>query len=434
MNRTVTDPQPLLFFAWLGLSMLSFLVLIVFLLVKPEILMELPTMSPTVVGWTHLMVLGWLCSLFFAAGYQLTPVVTLNPLASRWMSRVHFSLHLIGMPIMIYAFVTTKYALLSVGATGVVLGFLLFAINTIMSSGLQSKWNHLSVIWMTAIFWLLVGASVALVAVFMRLGLVNSSSFNAVLGVHIHTMLVGFFLMILIGAASKLVPMFMLSPEQPQYGSWIAGILLNICLFAAYFGFKFSSSSYRTALIFVGLAALSAYFAQLAYFALKKRKKWDPGMTLFYLSNLTLLPAWWCFYEFHSTDAGSLQNWQSIRSGVFLLTFITFSGCILGIAQKIVPFMLWHHLYSKHLGKAKVPQTIDLLNEWTLWPIALAYALSALFYLFAIFTYTQQLIRPATACMLIAFILVACNSTQFVSHWRHPVLMPFNNKPSTGRD
>ncbi len=430
MNRTVTDPQPLLFFAWLGLGLSSFLSSIVTLLLQPDILIGRAAMTPTVMAWTHLMILGWLCSIFFAAGYQLTPVVTLKPLASRWLSRIHFAFHLIGMPIMVYAFFTGHYEWLAVGGSLVVTGFVLFVINALLSAGMQSHWNHLSLMWASGIFWLLVGATVALIAVFMRLNLIDGGNFNTVLAVHIHTMIVGFFLMILMAAASKLVPMFMLSPEQPQYGSWVAGMLLNLVMFATYFGFNSLDSHFRSLLSVTLLAAILAYFSQLTYFALKKRRKWDAGMTLFYLANFMLLPAWWQFFRFHSLpDAGATSaSIDTLRAGVFIVTFLAFNGCILGMSQKIVPFMLWHHLYAKHLGKAKVPQTVDLLHAWTLWPIASSYLLSALLYLIALKGQNAALIRPATVFMLLAFFFVACNAPQFIKHWKNPVLIPFKKK------
>ncbi len=428
MNQTVTDPQPLLFFAWLGLGMISFLSSLLTLLIRPDILMALPAMSPTVIAWTHLFILGWLCSLFFAAGYQLTPVVTLNPLASRWMSRIHFVLHLIGMPTMVVSFYTGRYSLLAMGGSFVVFGFILFAINILLSAGLKSKWNHLSLMWVAGIFWLLVGSGVAMVAVFMRLQLVDSSLFSTVLSMHIHTMTIGFFLMILMAAASKLVPMFMLSPEKPQYGTSIAGLTLNGVLFASYFGFHFMDFRYRTALCIIALIALAAYFSQLVFFAITKRRKWDAGMVLFYGANLTLLPVWWFFYRFHNTTNQSPEDLQMLRSAVFTVTFLTFNGCILGMSQKIVPFMLWHHLYSKHLGKAKVPQTIQLLASWTLWSIAIAYLIATFLFLAAQIWNIPQLIRPATIAMLLGFIFVACNAPTFTSHWRHPQLTPFNKK------
>ena len=429
MNQTVTDPQPLLFFAWLGLGMTSFLSSLLTLLIRPDILIALPTMSPTLIAWTHLFILGWLCSLFFAAGYQLTPVVTLNPLASRWMSRIHFALHFIGMPTMVVSFYTGHYPSLAIGGALVVIGFLLFAINMLLSAGLQSKWNYLSLMWVTGIFWLLIGSGVAMVAVFMRLQLVDSSQFNAVLGIHIHTMIVGFFLMILMAAASKLVPMFMLSPEKPQYGTSIAGIVLNAVLFAAYFGFLSMDHHYRTALCMIALIALVAYFCQLAFFARNKRRKWDAGMVLFYAANLSLIPAWCLFYQFHNKNHPNAEDLQMLRSAVFTVTFLTFNGCILGMSQKIVPFMLWHQLYSKHLGKAKVPQTKELLASWTLWPIAIAYLIATSLFLAAQIANLPQLIRPATIAMLLGFIFVACNAPTFASHWRHPQLIPFNKKP-----
>ena len=273
--------------------------------------------------------------------------------------------------------------------------------------------------------------------VFMRLNLIDGGNFNTVLAVHIHTMIVGFFLMILMAAASKLVPMFMLSPEQPQYGSWVAGIALNLIMFATYFGFNSLDSHFRSLLSVTLLAAILAYFSQLTYFALKKRRKWDAGMTLFYLANFMLLPAWWQFFRFHSLpDAGATSaSIDTLRAGVFIVTFLAFNGCILGMSQKIVPFMLWHHLYAKHLGKAKVPQTVDLLHAWTLWPIAGSYLLSALLYLIALKGQNAALIRPATVFMLLAFFFVACNAPQFINHWKTPVLIHSRRNPrQTDRD
>ncbi|MEQ9825687.1 MAG: hypothetical protein ABQ298_14975 [Puniceicoccaceae bacterium] len=424
MNRNVTDPQPLLFFCWLSLGMASLLGSILMLLMQPELLIGHAAMAPPVVAWTHLVMLGWLGSLFFAAGYQLTPVVTLNPLASRWMSRIHFALHLIGVPVMVVAFETGRYAWLAASGSAVILGFVLFAINALLSAGPSSRWNHVSLPWFAAIFWMLAGALLALMAVFMRLGWMESGNFQNVLGLHIHTMIGGFFLQLLIAAASKLVPMFMLSPEKPQHGTWIATILLNGVLFGAHFRMGEHSPLQRQMLMIGALLALLAYGGQLIYFARKKRRRWDAGMTLFYAAHLILLPAWWYGYQFHLESNGA-SNPDLLRYSVFLTSLLVFTGCILGMAQKIVPFMLWHHLYSQYLGRAKVPQTLELLSAWTLWPIAWCWGVASLMFLLAFALHSMLLIQLGAAALLTAFALMLCNAPTIRSHWRSPKISPF---------
>jgi len=427
MSRTVTDPQPLLFFAWLAFGICSILFSIVILGIHPEILFELPVASPVVIGWTHLLILGWFCSLFFAAGYQLTPVVTLQPLISRWMCRIHFGLHLIGVPVMVIAFFTSQYNWLAIGGTFVIAGFSLFALNAIFSAGMQPRWNALSLLWFTAIFWLLVGSIIALIAVFMRLQILRSTDFEELVGIHIHTMILGFFMIMLIAAASKLVPMFMLSSEKPQYGTWIAGMVLNVVIFAIYFGIGRFDTVYRSALTWFTLAALLAYYAQLGYFAVKKRRKWDAGLVLFYLGNSTLIAAWLQFFQFHRAADQIIPLVNHLRNGVFLVTFLGFNGCILGMAQKIVPFMLWHHLYARYLGKAKVPQTIEMLHTWSLWPMAICYNISAALFITALFGNRFEFIRPAVFMMLLAFAFLISNACKFTSHWKKPKIIPFKS-------
>ena len=128
---------------------------------------------------------------------------------------------------------------------------------------------------------------------------------------------------------------------------------------------------------------------------------------LFFGGCLLLLPAWMFFHQHHLEEG---PETASIRTGVFTLVILVFNGCILGMAQKIVPFMMWHHLYSKYLGNKKVPNTIDLLNSWTLWPIAAVYLVAALFFLSAFIFDASAIIRPGAITMLLAYVLFTCNA------------------------
>lgn len=388
-------------------------------------------MSPPVIAWTHTFILGWLCSLFFAAGYQLIPVITLNPLRSRLLSQIHFALHALGVPIMVISFLRSEYHGLAVGGTFVFLGFLLFIFNTLITSGVQPKWSHGSVLWFMGLFWLLTGGILALVAVALRLHPLPDWDFMGILGLHVHTMLFGFFFMFLIAASSKLIPMFMLSPERPQWGTWISGGLISFVLLVSYATIGAKPAIFGSLLAFIMLSSITAFYGQLLFFVLKKRRPLDAGLSQFLLGTLFLLPAWISFYKFHTTSAPATPDLDVIRSGVFLLVFLVFNGCILGMAQKIVPFMLWHHLYSKYLGRSRVPQTADLLVSWTLWPIFACFLISGLLFLTAMLGGWTALISPAAVFMLFAYVFVAVNGRMFLSHWRHPQIQPFSPRKST---
>ncbi|MCG8527390.1 MAG: hypothetical protein MI748_13475 [Opitutales bacterium] len=419
MSNNVTDPQPILFFCWLGMGMISLLASIAWLIIEPGLLTG-AFMRPEVIAWVHLVALGWLCSLYFAAGYQLIPVVTLRPLASRWMSRIHLVFHGIAFPAMVIGFFTSRYIWVGIGGSIVYLGFWLFTLNSLFSSGLNSTWNRTSVPWFLGLFWLVAGGTLAVVATFYRINPQTQINFFNVLGLHVHTMLVGFFFTILISAASKLVPMFLLSPEKDQWGTWISSLTSTLILFLAY---TFADNSITNKLLTcLMLIALLAHFGQMLFFILKKRKKLDPGMLTFFLANLLLLPAWWCFCKYHSNPA---EQEHMIRAGVFIMLFLVFNGCILGMAQKIVPFMFWHHIYAKHLGKAILPVTHELLTSWTLWPIAIGFTLSASTFCIALSTESDFLFRPAAVILLVSYFFVVANGPKLIRHWKTPDIKPF---------
>jgi hypothetical protein len=425
VSRNVTDPQPLLFFAWLGVGLVSLITALVWLVVSPDLLLG-PVLAPGTVAWTHLWVLGWLANLFFASGYQLTPVVTLKPLTSRWLARVHWAVHVVGFAWMVLAFLRLDYHGVAWGGSLVVSGFLMFVINLLLTSGWNPKWSHTSVLWTASCFWLLVGAALALVAVRLKIAPWGGLDPMRVLGLHVHVLGIGFFLQLLVAAASKLVPMFLLSSEKPQWGTWISGLVINLTLALALIeGLGAHAMRGREWMSWAVLGAVVAFLGQQGWFITSKRRKLDAAMVLFFGSCLLLLPSWAWIHLLHTPTAHASDLLHGARNGFFLLLGVTFAGCILGMAQKIVPFMLWHYLYARFLGKAQVPLTADLLLPWTARPILIAFIIASLLFLGGFLTAQPWMLSLAAGMLLLSLGFFMANGKQFLSHLKSPRIRLF---------
>jgi hypothetical protein len=431
MTPIKPDPQPGLFFRWLALGLTAQTAGLIWLIADPSPLLGATT-TPAALAWTHLMVLGWLCALFFGAGHPLIPVLTQGRNALRWVPEVHFWLHFAGIAWMIPGFATARYDRVGVGGTLVVVGFLLFAFRGIRVAGMQAKWTASSVFWTLSSFWLLTGAGLALAAVGQRLGWFFLINPMQLLGLHVHVLLFGFFLCMLFSASAKLLPMFLLGSEKNQWGTWVAGMILNALLFVAMIhAGQEMSETLRKQMCWIAWAVLFAYYAQLQLFVREGRRLPDAGTGLFLLSTLLLVPAWMALQQFHSgASFGQQDPFSSMRLSV-LLVLLTFSGCILGMAQKMVPFMLWQARYAPHLGKAKLPLTADLLHPSTLFPASLLQLCSFVLYGIALWQASGGMIRVAAMLQLASLACFALNLPRLVSHWRKPRLVPLQpQKPA----
>ncbi|RRN77323.1 hypothetical protein EIM50_20190 [Pseudoxanthomonas sp. SGD-10] len=191
--------------------------------------------------------------------------------------------------------------------------------------------------------------------------------------------ILGWFLMLIIGVSSKLVPMFLVSTRQEPKLLTYSYSLVNGALIAFIIDTYLFEINIKTYFIaFVGLIGIAfwMYYIYLC-FAHRIRKALDIGMVHTFLSKVLLglaivvLP--FIIYYQLKAEMESVRL-TTIYGSVLFMGWIT--SLILGQTFKTLPFIVWTQRYQFITGKEKTPLPADLYH---------AKLLKAQFVLFLIF-------------------------------------------------
>lgn len=313
---------------------------------------------PRVVAVVHLFTLGWIILSIFGALCQFLPVAIGQPI--RWQKAAHvsFALQTAGAALFVAALLTNNKHLLHAGAAVVSGAFLLFAVNlTATLAGAKER---------PLTWWALAGATVflfvtpvygMLLAINLHDGMLGAERF-VIVARHAHVAIVGVVMLVVVGVAHRLLPMFLLShgaserPGQLAVGLFFAGALL----------LSVPVGGDVTALL-AGLlvaAGMVAFLVQArSFYKHTKRSRIDPGMKLA-ASGLVglaaaLLLAPWALSK-GVGDPRLLATYHVVLIGALSLF-------VAGHYYKIVPFLVWYHRFGPLVGLRKVPKVTELYSE-----------------------------------------------------------------------
>lgn len=348
---------------------------------------------PRVAAVTHLFTLGWITTTIQGALYQFLPVALQTPIRSERLAHLSFALYVPGISLFVGALVAGAHLPMIAGAALFGVGLLLFVGN--MAATLKRAPER-NVTW-----WALTGAIISLTATVVlgvslagnvRWGYLGDERFLA-LGVHLHVALFGWVVLVMVGVAHRLLPMFLLSHGASErwggvaVGAIGAGVALLLAL-------HHGLSPFRLWLI-AGLIAfgLLAFVVQAALFFRHRGKPvLDPGLRLaatalgFFVLALVLAPPFL---------ASGLERPRLATAYVLSLILGGISLFVAGHYYKILPFLVWFHRFGPRVGKGPVPRVADLYSERLANLAAALLGSGALALVVATLLGAVQLARPA---------------------------------------
>ncbi len=413
--------------------------------------------NQSVIAATHLMVLGWICTVVMGAMYQLVPVALETKLYSEGLARWQYAFHVAGFVGMVCMF--RVWNMKQVGHFGSVLavGVGLFVYNIARTLWRVPKWNVTATAVSAALAWIsltiLLGLTMAAaksinpyesgpspsgaVGVLvhgLNLVAVSLTHFDAIQTMHAHAHLggVGFFTMLIVGVSYKLIPMFTLSELQSRRRAVCSVALLNLGL-AGSFVTILLGSRLKLAFALVVVAALTIYGWELrAILRARKRRALDWGVKYFLTAVALLLPLSMLAVALSwpdlpsNTFTGQLENVYGFLGLIGVVTF-----AIIGMLYKIVPFLVWFGRYSRQIGRAQVPALADLysarlqaLGYWA-WLAGLAATGAATAFS------SERGIRVGAGFLLLGVVTLALNVSKMLAHFFKPALKPLPLATST---
>jgi hypothetical protein len=399
-----------------------------------------------VVAITHLLVLGWICSVVMGAVYQLVPVALETRLHSESLAKWQFAFHLSGFSGMVWMFWRWDMKQLGHFGSAFAVGGGLFAYNVARTLIRAPRWTVISTAIASSLFWLvltmLAGLSVAagkctyeFATPLTQAGALRSflralQAAGAFMGrfdqfgamhAHAHLGVVGCFLMLVVGVSFRLVPMFAISELQShRRASWTVA-LLNAGLLGAFITILLRSPL-KPVFALVIAAGLVLYGLEMrAILRARKRKALDWGIRYFVTALCMLLPTGavglvlaWPRLPL-TAFTGQLENLYGFLAIMGVLSF-----AIIGMLYKVVPFLVWFGRYSSLVGRYKVPTLAELystsLQKAGYWTYLAALATTSVGIVLA----NEAVVRAGASTLIASLFILALNMGQIFRHMISP--------------
>lgn len=369
--------------------------------------------QPHLLTMTHIAALGWGTMIIFGALYQLLPVVLEVGLYSEKLAKITFWLFGSGIILLAYFFWNFSVGLsLQIAASVVFIAILLFVINIVQTVRKAVKWTIETDFITTAVMWLLLTAVFGILMSFNFAYPIFKESHLLYLKIHAHLGIIGWFLLLIIGVSSKLIPMFLLVDTTNQKKLHIAYYLINIGLIAFGVDLYFFQGTILIPLFAVIIVAGILFFISYMHevFKNRSRKNLDIGLKHSLIAViailLPLLLGTVIGFNLHMKESILFPIYLVYGISIFL-GFIT--TLILGQTFKTLPFIVWLYIFKKATGKIKVPLPKDLYSEkiahWQL----MIYLIGMLVLIAGVLSSTVLLIRLGSVLLLLTAILYNLN-------------------------
>lgn len=314
--------------------------------------------SPRLLAVVHLFTLGWITTSIIGALCQFLPVAVGVPLYSRGAAYGTLALHALGLALFVGGLLAGAPSVFRIGALMVALGLTVFAGNLALTLA-RGRTRDVTFYALTLAAVFLLGTIVLGGALAWNLhsgALLGADRFT-VLAVHIHVALVGWVVMVMVGVAHRLLPMFLLSHGASERPAQIAVAMLGVGSGLLLLPIGHLGRVIAGALIAIGVGA---FLVQAVLFVRHRRRRAiDPGLKLA-LAGLVGLGATTLVAPF-ALHAG-LASLRLLVAYVLLALVGAISTFIAGHYYKIVPFLVWYHRFGPLVGERKVPKVAELFS------------------------------------------------------------------------
>jgi hypothetical protein len=402
-----------------GYAAAAFLVANIFLLLSATDLLS-HYFHPHALAITHLMALGWGTMIILGASHQLVPVLIEGNLYSNKLAYLSFLTAAIGIPLLVYGFYTFNMGWPAKwGGVLVIVAILAYGVNLAVSM-VKSKHESIHAFYIfTSVLWLLATATVGLMLVFnFTYPLMQKSSLEY-LPLHAHIGIVGWFLLLVTGIGSRLIPMFLISKYNNVRQLWWIYGLINGGLLSFVFLFLYTGSRLLLVLPVFAVVGAVVLFGNFCFCSYKQRirKKVDDQMQLSLLSILMmLLPLIFLLIIIVLLIFSPGPQINLVTSYGFIIFFGWITAIILGMTFKTLPFIVWNKVYHKLAGKSKTPNPKDLFNDAVFKWMSVFYITGFLVFTGGILLHNTMILQVAAISLLLTSLLYNWNVVKLLMH------------------
>jgi hypothetical protein len=321
--------------------------------------------SPALLAATHCITLGFMAMIMLGAIQQILPVVIGSSMpASRLTSWLTFLPLLSGALLLPAGFLLGKPVLLDLAWPILGLAFITFSSAGLIGLARASARNAIRTAILLSI--LALGGAIAL-GMLLAHGYATGSPlpYAKLATAHISLALGGWVLLLIVGVSYQVVPMFQLTPNYPK---WLANALtpaIFIVLVLSLLFLLIEPGPHWLVIIAQSLFwFLAGCFAvtTLRLQSKRRRRVADATLSFFRLGMMALLcAALLAFATLYFPENGRLATLSAV---LFLLGFAM--SLMHGMLYKIVPFLVWFHLFRGGV-KGGVPNMKEVIPETWMW-------------------------------------------------------------------
>lgn len=360
--------------------------------------------QPKILALTHTAALGWGVMIIFGALYQILPVILQKELYSIKLAWASLFFLLPGVILLIYSFWVFRPGLyMQIAGMLLLLAVVLFNVNVFLTVRAKKAESISQEFIVTACIWLSLTVLLGTLMVFNFQYLFISKDHLSVLRLHAHMGIAGWFLMLIIGVSTKLVPMFLVSKYQKTYLLSMSYYFLNIALILFLLDSYLYGLNYKTYfIILLGFMGIGFYIVYIyKCFQSRIRRRLDLPMlksllsSVFLVGGIVILPFLLNYHLKHEALAVKLSTFYGV-----IIFMGWMSMLILGQSFKTLPFIVWLKPYEKLTGKVKTPLPSDLVNNTLLYVLSLSFFLF-LFTFIVSFFFNISVLKIIAACSLL---------------------------------
>lgn len=332
--------------------------------------------QPSILTVTHSMALGWGTMMILGASYQLIPVLIESQLKSSVLARISFFLAGIGIPFLVYGFHTFQLGWISqVGGAAINLAVILYVVNLAWSVWGSETENVHAVYVLTAACWLLVTTLWGLLLLFNFTMEIFREDSLYYLSSHAHAGIIGWFLLLILGVGSRLIPMFLISKYSQERLLWWVYGLINIAVVLFVFSeIRIAMAWLRPISVgMVGLGLVLFIFYCWKCYRHRIRKRVDQQMKISLAAmGIMVLPV----LILIGVGKGSMDDHAGLVTAYgFCVFFGWITAIILGMTFKTLPFIVWNKVYRYQSAKRRAPDPKNLFNHAVFMAMLLLYGI-----------------------------------------------------------
>ncbi len=367
---------------------------------------------PAILSVTHVMALGWGSMMILGASHQLVPVMIEGKLYSNLLGYATFALAGIGIILLVIGFYRFDFGWIArTGSLMILTAFILYFINLAVSMSKSKHENVHAVFVLAATLWVLITMTLGVLLIFNFTSNILSLDSLHYLTLHAHLGIVGWFLLMVMGVGTRLIPMFMISKYSNTTHLWWMFGLVNggLVLFFVSFILRLNPLIYYVSIAAIVIAI--GMFINFSYNAYKNRlrKKLEPQLKISIFSGWMMLVPAFLILLILLIPSVVQNNEKLVLIYGFCIFFGWISAIIFGMTFKTLPFILWNKKFHAKAGTGQTPNPRELFSQPVFkWMLGLYFAGFILFIAGIVFAMVL-LLKAGAVLMILTSLLFNTN-------------------------